>query len=214
MVVHPARCGAPGGKLGRPISALLHLAHLAESLSPTPQGSGTPSQACAAGLDPGGPCRHDVTAHVCWLLEAPAPINREGSCGHWPQLGCRWPAGGGGFRAPSPRLCSLGYSRGPQPSRPSLQAWSPLPLLLSLSFLLCKMGVTGIPISQAAASQVLGVRSLDKSLVRAVHALCGRGSLTLPRGPSVKWGSNPLSSHPIPRCVWRSQQGQVLQGQL
>lgn len=80
--------------------------------SPIPQGSGTPSQARAAGLDPRGPCRHDVTTHVCWLLAAPAPMNREGSCGHWPRLApnASGQQGGGDATGQRPSVCSPGYS--------------------------------------------------------------------------------------------------------
>ena len=82
---------------------------------------------------------------------------------------------------------------------------SPLPFLLSVGFLLCKMEVTTVPISQAAASKVLGMCFSDGSSLLAVGCLCDLGLLVLPCWasvfPSVRWGNNPPAQYPLLRSI-------------
>lgn len=116
-----------------------------KSPGPIPQGSRTPSQASAAGLDPRGPCRHDVTAHMFWLLAAPAPIKQRGQL--WPVAlagpKCKliWitPAQTSKIRCDllqegcldAPRLVGMSYGL---PQLPGFPPWQPSPHWLVTHF--------------------------------------------------------------------------------
>lgn len=119
---------------------------LLTSPGPHPTGSwDPPARLLQLGWTPEGPCRHDVTGPYVLALCSPCPIRPRGQL-RPPAPGgpeCKRPAQMRGPQRPAPRPELARSQLALEPSRPGLPSWSPLPFLLSLSFLPHSLGVTG-----------------------------------------------------------------------